>query len=364
MMGLLLYLVSLSCIIFASLSVCILCSVKLFQPAGLVNANHSAGAHARMRLIIFIGVSCACRCIFSSLEFIMFAINVVKENRPTASISYYRGFDHSYTSRLLFVCRVAPTLIFLAYYALIGDYFASLFYTIRESHYNTVRICYYAASGCAGAGVLLYLVIIPDPQVLNAVCLGTVLLLAMWILRHGHGINNFYVRNEDVLLETSAIDQGRLLSRMHRVVAVAFVALLSYAVVYCADLNYLLPWRHFYARSALDLSVIFFSEVCCAWVLVSLLSNRLTGVEGKLRQFLNTHAMRLFAARTSGGTVHAPRGGGSVSMVSLGAAQSMNGGGPNMTAAQREELQLLQQQQLLQRYGNYESIPLGELTEP
>jgi hypothetical protein len=362
MIGLFAYLVSLAIIIFASLSVSVLCSVKVFQPPGLFDSDSSTGAQARKWLIVCIGVACVARCLFSSVEFIIFAINIVKENKPTSSISYYAGFDHTTISRLLFACRVLPTLLFLTYYALIGDYFGSLFYTIKESSYYATRAVYCVLASVTAVVIVVYLAIFPNPEILNAACLATVLFLSAWIIRHAYGINKFYVNNEDVLLESSNMDQGRLLARMQRVVAVALVALLSCAVVYCADLNYWLPRRHFYARSALDLSVVLFSEVCCAWVLVSLLSNRLTSVEGKLRQFFGAQAMRLMSSARGNGSAGSSSGArGSVSLVPMATAHRT---GDPATAAQREEMQLLQQQQLLRRYGNYESIPLGEASEP
>lgn len=372
MLGLFVYLVSLAVIIFASLSVSILCSVKVLQPPGLFDVDLSTGSLARKRFIVCIGSACILRCLFSSLEFIVFAINVVKENKPTSSISYYSGFDHTSTSRLVFACRVLPTLLFLGYYGIIGDYFASLFYSIRESSYYAFRMLYFGLAASATLVILFFLLVMPDPQVLNLVCLVVVIFLSCWIVRHTFGINKFYTNNEDVLLESSNIDQGRLLARMQRVVVVALVALLSCAVVYCADMYYLLPRIHFYARSIVDLSVILLSEVGCAWILVSLLSNRLTDVEGKLQMFCGTHALRLLSAHTSGASTGSS-GAGTLDMAPLSHSAPVVAGmtaaagsrrSEPVDAAQRQEMQLLQQQKLLRRYGNYESIPLGDLAVP
>lgn len=187
-------------------------------------------------------MSSVSRCILSSVEFVLFAINVVKEDKQTASISYYGGFS-SATPRVLFACRVLPTLFFFAYYALLGDYFAGLYYTIRETNYSTLRRVYWTIGVALYVVLLCYFLALPDPTLLNIVCLAITVLLSVWITRHAFGINQFYVHNEDVLMDSSAIDQTRLLARMQRVVGVALCALASCAVEYSADLAHLLPRR-------------------------------------------------------------------------------------------------------------------------
>lgn len=104
----------------------------------------------------------------------------------------------------------------------------------------------------------------------------------------------------------------------------------------------------------MDLTTVLFSEVGCAWVLVNLLSNNLLGVEGKLQEFCGAQAARFLSGRTSAASSTASSGSVMMSVRTPRNAMSVE------DAAQRQEKLLLQQQQLMQRYGNYESIPLGE----
>lgn len=114
----------------------------------------------------------------------------------------------------------------------------------------------------------------------------------------------------------------------------------------------------FYAHSAGTLSAVLFSEVLCAWVMVSLLSNRLVPFEGKLRKFCGQRVLPLLW----GGGASAAGGqdpGGAATAAGPGAA-SLLPSPARRTSAELKEQQQLQQQQLLKRYSNYQSIPLGE----
>lgn len=104
----------------------------------------------------------------------------------------------------------------------------------------------------------------------------------------------------------------------------------------------------------MDLTTILFSEAACAWVLVSLLSNNLVAVEGKLQEFCGSQAMRLLSAHTSGTSTSTT--GSVVAMSTRGAPAVLSA----QESAARQEKLLLQQQQLMRRYGNYQSIPLDE----
>jgi hypothetical protein len=112
----------------------------------------------------------------------------------------------------------------------------------------------------------------------------------------------------------------------------------------------------FYAHSAGTLSAVLFSEVLCAWVVVSLLSNRLVPFEGKLRKFCGQRVLPLL---WGGGTAAGGQDPGAATVAGPGAA-SLLPSPARRTSAELKEQQLLQQQQLLKRYSNYQSIPLGE----
>jgi hypothetical protein len=114
----------------------------------------------------------------------------------------------------------------------------------------------------------------------------------------------------------------------------------------------------FYAHSAGTLSAVLFSEVLCAWVLASLLSNRLVPLEGKLRKFCGQRVLPLLWGGGAGA------GGGQDPGAALasgpGSGSSLLPSPTRRTSAELREQQQLQQQQLLKRYSNYQSIPLGE----
>ena len=119
--------------------------------------------------------------------------------------------------------------------------------------------------------------------------------------------------------------------------------------------------RSFYGQSAADLVVVLFSEVFCAWILVNLLSNNLVSLEGQLQQFCGEHIIRAFS-----------RSAGSGSAGNTFAMTAANGSGfaadrsslrttpPLRSAALLQAQQKLQQQELLRRYGNYQSITVAD----
>ena len=205
------------------------------------------------------------RCIFSCVEFILFATNVVKEDKPIDSISYYIELG-GLLPRVLLVSRVFPTILFFGYNFLIGDYFATLFFTIRELEYGVYRIFFSVANIIVACVIFAFLLFAPNPAILNELCLIEVAMLGGWILRYAYGVNQFYIRNEDVVLEASSshVNQNKLLARMCRVVTVALVALFVYALMYCADLVHILPNRlvtEQLATVASTLYVILYSSV-------------------------------------------------------------------------------------------------------
>lgn len=245
MLALLAYLITVALIIFASLSVAILCSVKLYQsPAMHKGATLSSGLSRRKQIILAICCTNVARCFFSCVEFILFATNVVKEGKHVDSISCYTGLDDM-LSRVMLVSRVFPTLLFFGYNFLIGDYFATVLFAIRELEYGTFRVCFTAVNVVMVGGVLICLLVFSQPFILNELCLVEDIILALWITRHAYGVNQFYVRNEDVVLDVSLpqVNQSKLLARMCRVVVVALLALFVYALMCCADLGHLLPNR-------------------------------------------------------------------------------------------------------------------------
>jgi hypothetical protein len=138
---------------------------------------------------------------------------------------------------LLFSGRFIPTFLFLTYYALIGDYFARLLFSIRENDYGNARRGFIAVSGAAGAAMLYFVTVDSDPFLLNTLYLAVLLFYIAWIVWHVRGINQFYVSNEDVLMESSSINQGKLLARLLRVAAVSTAALLVPALACCVDVS-------------------------------------------------------------------------------------------------------------------------------
>lgn len=245
MISLLVYLVVLSLTIFSSLSVCILCAAKIVQLSRnyhIFDPELSPGQRIRKLFLVAIGSSNGTRCISASLEFILFAINVVKEDKPASSISYYHGF-HSTAGRIVFVSRVLPTLLFFAYYSLARDYLGNLYHLLCEVDYRVARAGFILVDLATALAVVYFLIIDPCPGKLNASCLVAVLLFAVWIARYAYGLHYFYVSNEDVLSETVPTNQGKLMARLARVVVVALIALLSYAIVYGIELMGLFPNR-------------------------------------------------------------------------------------------------------------------------
>lgn len=111
--------------------------------------------------------------------------------------------------------------------------------------------------------------------------------------------------------------------------------------------------RDFYARSAIDLTTVLFSEVGCSWLLVNLLSNGLLTLEGKLQVFCGTYFGR-FMYGTQVNQESSAAGSGFSRMEG-----SLVLGGTHKTSTELQEAQRLQQDKLMQRYGNYQSIPLG-----
>jgi len=379
MLALLSYLITVALIIFSSLSVVILCAVKLYQSRH-GSTNHkitsSDGLIRRNQIIMAICITNGTRCIFSCVEFILFATNVVKEDKPIDSISYYIDLG-GLLPRVLLVSRVFPTILFFGYNCLIGDYFATLFFTIRDLEYGVYRIFFSAANIIVVCVIFAFLLFAPNPSILNELCLIEVAMLGGWIIRYTYGVNQFYIRNEDVVLEASSshVNQNKLLARMCRVVTVALVALFVYALMYCADLVHILPNRDFYARSAIDLSTVLLSEVGCSWLLVSLFSNGLVSMEGRLRDVCGSVIGRIARGRQED-SVGCAAGGESESVSESmmprkskaqhqrqlrkpGTGTGMGGIHKTNADADLHEAQRLQQDKLLLRYGNYQSIPLS-----
>ena len=133
--------------------------------------------------------------------------------------------------------------------------------------------------------------------------------------------------------------------------------------------------RDFYARSAIDLSTVLLSEVGCSWLLVSLFSNGLVSMEGRLRDVCRNVIGRIVRGRQED-SVDCAAGGESESVSESmmprnskaqhrqqlrkpGNGTGMGMGGIHKTNADLREAQRLQQDKLLLRYGNYQSIPLS-----
>lgn len=100
-----------------------------------------------------------------------------------------------------------------------------------------------AVSGAAGVAMLYFVTVDSDPFLLNAVYLAVLLFYIAWIVWHVRGINQFYVSNEDVLMESSSTNQGKLLARLLRVAALSTAALLVPALACCVDISSVWPER-------------------------------------------------------------------------------------------------------------------------
>lgn len=99
--------------------------------------------------------------------------------------------------------------------------------------------------------------------------------------------------------------------------------------------------RSFFCQSFVDLSAILYSEVICAWLIVSLLSNSLIAVEAKLLSLAQLGA----SGAAGGGAVAGPSTSSSSAAPLLSSHSTSTG------------LKTLQQQQ---HFKNYQSINMEE----
>ena len=244
----LLYLILLVLIIFSSLSVCILCVVKLVQVSNgfsLLDPDVSPGLRIRKWFLYVIAAATGLRCLSSVIEFIIFTIKVVKEDEPTESISYYENNKFHYAlPDVVFICRVLPTILFLAYYALLGLYISNLSHSIRGQDFTLVRNGWVAGNAMVVFAVFQYLFIFPNPSVLNVVCLIVVLFYSLWMAWSAYWVLDLYRSSSNNSnsggggsASGGAVGAKRVLARMVYLVAVAAAALLLYAVVYVIDLS-------------------------------------------------------------------------------------------------------------------------------
>lgn len=372
MISLLSYLVILVLIVFSSLSVSILCVVKVvqvFHGFSLLDPDVSVGLKLRKWFISGIAVANGLRCLSSTIEFATFAIMVVKEDRPPSSISYYNGFNNRIPFVLL-VCRVLPTLFFLAYYAYLALYLAGLTYSLRGEDISTVNMLWTAANAVLSLVLLQFLLFQTNLFVLNIVCFIVVCMYASLIGWYSNALNQFYVHNQEVM-SRSPTNPRKVFARLQYLSSIALSALLLYAVVYaidisrvfhdrysnsvvlCANASYapnsavhpsLVRFRSYYWQSSVDLIAVLYSEVVCAWLMVSLMSNTLVPVEARLSGAgpgAGTGAGTGTGSAASASASVGLQGASSIAMTSIGSSAA---------ATPRS----LAQQQHLQRFGNYQ----------
>lgn len=238
MVSLLIYLIVLVSIIFSSLSVFILCVVKVVQVSNgfsLLDPDVSMGLKLRKWFISGIAIANGLRCLSSAIEFTTFSIMVVKEDQPPSSISYYDGYEQHIPYALL-LCRVLPTLFFLAYYAYLALYLAGLAYTLRGDEISTVNMLWTAANAVLCLVLLQFLFFQTNLFALNIVCFIVVCMYASLIGWYANVLNQFFVHNQEVMGRSPA-NPRKVFARLQYLSSTALSALLLYAVVYAIDIS-------------------------------------------------------------------------------------------------------------------------------
>lgn len=123
----------------------------------------------------------------------------------------------------------------------------------------------------------------------------------------------------------------------------------------------LLCYRSYYWQSSVDLIAVLYSEVVCAWLMVSLMSNTLVPVEARLSG-AGTGPSTSTTATTIASAAH---GGVSsaIAMTAIGSAVSVTAGGAS-TGRPAVTPRSIAQQQQLQRFGNYGAIATDDAGLP
>jgi hypothetical protein len=268
----LLYLIQLVVIIFSALTVCILCTVKLVQVSNgfsLLDPDISPGLRIRKWFLFSVAVASSSRCIACILEFVIFAITVLRESKEIGYISYYDNFDRL-VPYVIFLCRVIPTLLYLTYNALLGLYLSNLSRSVRGLSFTTTRTGWITTNSMILLAVIQYLFFFPSPFLLNILCLFAVILYTTWILwsswsiygeyrqlgsdtAGSRGVSGVSNREEESLLGSSrSISMGaaapavvlggpskkeKILTRMCLLSLVSVSALMVYGVDYVVDLS-------------------------------------------------------------------------------------------------------------------------------
>lgn len=239
MVSLLFYLVVVVLIIFSSLAVFILGVVKVVQVSNgfsLLDPDVSDGLKMRKWFISGVAIANGLRCFSSATELVIFSIMVVKEDLPPSSISYYGGGFENIIPYVLLVCRVLPTLLFLAYYAYLALYFAGLSYSLRGGEFTTVKMAWTAANAVLSLVLLQFLFVQTKPFALNIVCFVAVCLYAWLIGWYSKTLQQFFVHNQEVMAGAPS-NPRKVFARLQYLSSIALSALLLYAVVYAIDIS-------------------------------------------------------------------------------------------------------------------------------
>lgn len=243
MLSLVLYLLVLVCIIFCSLTVFILCVSKVVQVSNgfsLLDPEVSTGLRVRKWLLVGLAVANGMRCIASTVEFIIFSIKIVKDDQPTSSISYYDGFQQPIPFTI-FICRVFPTVLFLACYGTMALYVSELYYSVRELKFSSIRTFWVAINLLFLVAFVQYLVISSNPRILNIIGLVAVIIYSLWISWFAFSLHAYFFHASETSLAVSvsgpSVGQRKVFARLEVMVCVGLTALLSYAVDNALDIG-------------------------------------------------------------------------------------------------------------------------------
>ena len=240
MLSLLLYLTVLVSILFSSLTVFILCVVKVVQVSNgfsLLDPEVSTGLQVRKWLLVGIATANGLRCISSAVEFIIFSIKVVKDDEPTSSVSYYDTFSEAIPFTI-FVCRILPTLLFLSCYSCMAMYISELYYAVRELKFSNIRTSWVAINLLLLVALSQYLVTSSNPRFWSIIGLVTVTIYSTWIFWFSYCLNQFYSHNEESLTSSSAgRGQRKVFSRLQYLVCIGMSALLCFAINCAVDIS-------------------------------------------------------------------------------------------------------------------------------
>ena len=198
-----------------SLLVCIYSVTKLLQLyKGFSTTDQLPSLGLRVRKWFLLGISVlnGSRCLFSAIEFILVCyitiVNKVIEDNVSDSgnsnnphivliavdliVSYYGSSDLSFASCIVLICRVIPTIFYLACCALLIFFVFDVCFKISGYNFEAVRICWIIVNTVALIAAFDDLLIYPSPQAIYRLFIATMVVYAVALAWGTHLVYSCY----------------------------------------------------------------------------------------------------------------------------------------------------------------------------